>query len=168
MPKRKNNNSAKKEPFSNSFFEKYKHPLWQKKRLEILELYGFECQDCGSSEKTLNVHHQYYKKGLNPWEYPIEDFDCLCEECHEKHHYIKQILNEELGRISISHDLEVLGFIRAIQLDCNDIDEIKTLSYEFIESVAKYFGIDVKKLMNFVINNNDILTMNDIRKLQGK
>lgn len=53
-----------------SYYDLFKHPKWQKKRLKILELAGFECERCGAKNKTLHVHHKYYEKGLKPWEYP--------------------------------------------------------------------------------------------------
>jgi len=52
------------------FWKAYKHPLWQKKRLEIMQLAGFKCERCRSSDDTLNVHHAYYERGKKPWEYP--------------------------------------------------------------------------------------------------
>ena len=66
-----------------TYSEKLKDPRWQKKRLEILQSFEFTCSFCGSKEKTLHVHHGYYKRGLMPWEYPDEAYHCLCFECHE-------------------------------------------------------------------------------------
>ena len=40
-----------------TFSEQYKHPLWQKRRLERLELVGFGCERCDdhdSDSKSLN------------------------------------------------------------------------------------------------------------------
>lgn len=55
-----------------SYIELLKHPKWQKKRLEVLKLAGFQCENCGSEEETLHIHHAYYEKGLAPWDYPDE------------------------------------------------------------------------------------------------
>lgn len=60
-----------------------KDPRWQKKRLEILQRDNFHCCQCGSSVKTLHVHHQYYTKGNMPWEYPDDTLITLCLDCHE-------------------------------------------------------------------------------------
>jgi hypothetical protein len=68
---------------NNEFFELYRHPKWQEKRLEIMNDANFTCERCGSKEKTLNVHHRYYEKGKKPWQYPNESLDCLCEDCHK-------------------------------------------------------------------------------------
>jgi hypothetical protein len=66
-----------------TYWEKLKDPRWQKKRLEVLEKAEFTCSQCGDSESTLHVHHGYYCKGNEPWEYPVESLHCLCETCHE-------------------------------------------------------------------------------------
>lgn len=34
----------------------------------------------------MHVHHTYYQKGLNPWEYPKESVQALCWDCHEELH----------------------------------------------------------------------------------
>jgi hypothetical protein len=67
----------------NEFFDQYKDPRWQKKRLQIMERDEFMCQNCFDSESTLNVHHKYYIHGKSPWEYSNELLITLCEGCHE-------------------------------------------------------------------------------------
>lgn len=51
-----------------SYSEKLKHPLWQKKRLEIMQRDDFMCQSCGENDKTLNVHHLKYLKNHEIWD----------------------------------------------------------------------------------------------------
>jgi len=72
------------------YAEQIKSPKWQKKRLEILNLHGFKCEDCGSETKTLNVHHRFYLKGRKIYEYDNDVFQVLCEECHSKIHEKKE------------------------------------------------------------------------------
>lgn len=64
------------------YADKFKDPRWQKKRLEILERDDWCCQSCYDSENTLHVHHRWYEKGKDPWDYPDECLVTLCEECH--------------------------------------------------------------------------------------
>lgn len=66
-----------------TYWEKLKDPRWQKKRLEVLQRAGFACENCHATDKTLHVHHGYYDRGMEPWEYADETLWCLCEECHE-------------------------------------------------------------------------------------
>jgi len=41
--------------------------------------------DCESTVKTLHVHHKYYRRGLEPWEYPSSALITLCLDCHKEH-----------------------------------------------------------------------------------
>lgn len=61
--------------------EAYKHPKWQKKRLEILSRDNWACVACKDTESTLHVHHCLYHGEL--WEVPDEWLQTLCESCHE-------------------------------------------------------------------------------------
>jgi len=63
------------------YAEKLKDPRWQKKRLEVLERAGWECEWCGNGKLTLHVHHLRY--AAEPWEAKDEDLECLCAYCHK-------------------------------------------------------------------------------------
>jgi hypothetical protein len=65
------------------YSEKLRDPRWQKKRLEIMERDGWACQNCFDTESTLCVHHKYYLKDKEIWEYPNRLLITLCENCHE-------------------------------------------------------------------------------------
>lgn len=67
-----------------TYSEKLRDPRWQKKRLEIMNRDDFRCQACQSKEKTLNVHHRFYRKGKAPWEYENSELVTFCEDCHQK------------------------------------------------------------------------------------
>jgi 5-methylcytosine-specific restriction endonuclease McrA len=77
-----------KRPAEKSYAEKLKDPRWQKKRLEILQRDNFTCRACEDSSKMLHVHHVFYEKGNDPWDYQNNDLITLCEDCHEAWHYI--------------------------------------------------------------------------------
>ena len=68
------------------FKDQYKHPLWQKKRLEALEFADYCCECCQSMDSQLHVHHKRYIKGRLIWEYALDELDVLCHECHEEAH----------------------------------------------------------------------------------
>jgi len=51
-------------------------------RLKIMERDGFACRKCAAKDKTLHVHHHYYTKGAEPWEYDDEVLVTLCNDCH--------------------------------------------------------------------------------------
>ena len=69
-----------------TYQQKLRHPFWQKKRLELLNLAGWMCQQCKAVDKPLQVHHKNYRKGLNPWEYDLCELESLCEHCHAEEH----------------------------------------------------------------------------------
>jgi len=60
----------------------FKHPKWQRKRLEIMERDAWRCVICHTEDKTLTVHHLLYHKGAKPWEYADEELVTLCQDCH--------------------------------------------------------------------------------------
>ncbi len=70
-----------------TYSEKLRDPRWQRKRLEVMQRDDFACQKCGAKDKTLNVHHMIYRKGAEPWEYPLNLLLTLCEPCHEEESY---------------------------------------------------------------------------------
>lgn len=75
----------------NDFFEQYKDPRWQKKRLKVMQRDNFMCISCQSVENTLNVHHKVpYRKETKPWEYEDDELITLCENCHKS---ITEIIN---------------------------------------------------------------------------
>jgi hypothetical protein len=65
------------------YAEKLKDPRWQKKRLEIMGRDEFMCQGCQDTTSMLSVHHRYYVKGREPWDYPDNLLVTLCQVCHE-------------------------------------------------------------------------------------
>lgn len=95
-----------------TYSEKLKDPRWQKKRLRILERDDFACQDCQSTENTLNVHHLAYHKGA-PWEVPDEDLVTLCDDCHTR---IENTLRA-LRKLSVSFSRELVLVLKFLEAD---------------------------------------------------
>lgn len=98
-----------------TYYEKLKNPLWQKKRLEVMQANEFSCEICGDTEKTLNVHHKEYFKDLEPWEYDIGQLSCLCEDCHEVQHDTVDLLKWvcSYARLDGPENREELAFLLA-------------------------------------------------------
>jgi 5-methylcytosine-specific restriction endonuclease McrA len=68
-----------------TYAEKLRDPRWQKKRLKILERDKWTCLACGSTKKTLEVHHAKYA-GEDPWDTPDGFLVTLCGACHGQEH----------------------------------------------------------------------------------
>ena len=66
--------------------EQYKHPHWQKKRLEIMRRDKWQCKCCGESNKSLHVHHLYYEKDCHIWDMDNEGLVTVCFDCHKLLH----------------------------------------------------------------------------------
>ncbi len=90
-----------------TYAEKLRDPRWQKKRLEIMSRDSFTCGLCESKSDTLNVHHRFYLKGVEPWDHPDSCLETLCKECHEKAHKAQDAANEWLARLRISDLVEI-------------------------------------------------------------
>lgn len=101
--------------------DQYKHPKWQKKRLEALENAAFVCQTCGRADVQLHVHHKRYIKGRKVWEYQIDELDVLCEICHESAHSQKEALQMLIALLPSSAMKEVVdvlaGYCLAVEGD---------------------------------------------------
>lgn len=118
-----------------AFKDQYKHPLWQKKRLEALEAYHFACQRCYDGESTLHVHHKLYVKGRKIWEYDISELSVLCECCHGITHEAKDALNDILANLHAQGFEEVVALIAGF---CSEI-----------EGPAHICGIDEDRYSSF-------------------
>lgn len=92
------------------FWEKYKDPRWQRRRLEVMQNADFSCEGCGANDKPLNVHHKLYLRGHDPWEYNDLELMCLCEECHEQWHFQKRTFGVALQWIDLHAYTEVVGY----------------------------------------------------------
>lgn len=82
-----------------SYSELLRDERWQRKRQNVKEKANNTCQDCGSRKK-LEVHHCYYKYGLDPWQYPIDSLRCLCSKCHELRGNIEMVLRARLADLT--------------------------------------------------------------------
>ena len=77
----------------------FRDSRWQQKRLEVMERDQWKCQSChkGGEGVTLNVHHIYYEKGKDPWEYENDLLITWCEDCHTKRHKIQKNILRSLA-----------------------------------------------------------------------
>ncbi len=118
----------------NPWLEQYKHPNWQKKRLEVLERDKFTCCHCEEKEKTLHVHHKWYQKGKKVWEYPNVCFITLCDECHDHWHFM-----QEQQKIDLYDWLVKDGW------DLWDIEHLVVLASFNKTKTIKNFCLEIKK-----------------------
>lgn len=67
-----------------SYSDLLKDPIWQRKRLEILQRDDFACRKCSNKKDTLHIHHRHYINGRKPWDYPDSLLVTLCYKCHKE------------------------------------------------------------------------------------
>lgn len=83
-----------------TYGEKLRHPLWQKKRLEIFDRDNWTCVSCNRNclrtGITAHVHHIKYLPQFEPWEYDNSFLATYCELCHNTEHLIGDQINESL------------------------------------------------------------------------
>jgi hypothetical protein len=123
-----------------SFFELYKHPLWQKKRLEIMAAAGFRCQHCGNNQKQLNVHHAYYAPNAKPWDYENDFLRCLCDECHQLADEDRKTIQRWFGRLECGSTREALGFVAGLLMRDGKLLAVDVFDFCFACGVAKAFS----------------------------
>lgn len=93
------------------FFEQYKHPLWQKKRLEVLQAADFLCERCCDAESPLHVHHKRYVKGRKVWDYDKSELVVLCDTCHETAHAEKENIQSLIALIPLDSIHEIASLV---------------------------------------------------------
>jgi hypothetical protein len=84
-----------------TYAEKLKDPRWQRKRLETLQAAEYKCRICKDGESTLHVHHKFYARGRDIWDYPDFAFVVLCEECHEYAQSQTEFAHEMLAKFNL-------------------------------------------------------------------
>lgn len=97
-----------------SFFDQYKTPQWQKRRLERLEASGWVCEACDADEQQLHVHHKRYVAGRKVWEYADNELSVLCESCHARHHEKADRLKKLLAQLDSAQIDMALGYMEAM------------------------------------------------------
>lgn len=127
------------------YWQLLRDPRWQRKRLEIMERAGFQCEECRAADKTLNVHHTHYVKGRKPWEYQNTDLRCLCEDCHGATTERIGEISRRIGGQSPEVLDQIVGYVRCQEL-INSSDEdpdrqLLVFNYEQAIGVANAFGI---------------------------
>lgn len=123
-----------------SYSEQLKHPLWQKRRLEIMSAAGFQCSRCSSKDVTLNVHHVFYKKGYMLWEYKDKALRCLCEDCHAAAESHKTML--QCG-MAYAEDLDarIAGYAVGAALFSDGLICERVDNHEVACGIADFWGI---------------------------
>lgn len=148
------------------WYEMLQHPKWQKKRLEILEREDFTCEICGSTDKQLHIHHNYYEPKLKPWEYDSDTLHCLCCDCHLEEKNKKLLLDKTIGEMSHGMLDELLGYAKALIVYDIPIAAIHINSAEEAVGVSDYWRIKDDDIISNIKNGS--ITIEKLIELQEK
>ena len=123
------------------------HPKWHEKKLEILEISGFQCVNCKSQEKTLDVYHSYYESSLKPWEYPKKSLYCLCGECYKNSQHIITLIKRQLENIELTYNERLFGYLYGLETLSYPMIAIGVMSYEIARGIGDCWKIAPEIIM---------------------
>lgn len=66
--------------------EYWKHPKWLELRAKIFARDQYTCRHCGAKDRPLCLHHIFYVKGRERWDYDPQYLLTLCNRCHDAYH----------------------------------------------------------------------------------
>jgi hypothetical protein len=148
-----------------TYAEKLKHPKWQKIRLRILQRADFECEDCGSAEKSLHIHHGYYERGREPWDYPEESLHCLCEDCHAKADQHRSEFMLASRFLDPGDWYYLLGIVRAIISERRNEPIDWDLDMGYYQAVLDYLGVSEAQFSRMKLWRRKDLRASDLRDI---
>jgi hypothetical protein len=90
----------------------------------------FTCRDCGSTQKTLNVHHCHYHHSGEPWRVHDAHLLTVCQPCHMIRQMEEGILKNQFAWILAS-------------LSPNQLTELgqEMMKYQANEGIGLKFGV---------------------------
>lgn len=138
----------------------YKDPRWQKKRLEVLNEKGWRCEECGDKNTTLHVHHVYYVKGRDVWNYSIDDLLVLCEDCHKFTHVVDDDIKRVLSEVWLNPNFG----IRSIQRICGYAEAVvqdgpnylRVLDDNYADGIADFYRKSTQEILAAVTCDDGI------------
>lgn len=138
-----------------TYIEQLRHPLWQKKRLFILNRDNFTCRFCGDKQTELHIHHEEYSGSA--WEAPDDKLKTTCKHCHLLIEYIKK-------RGSVNFCQVIKDEVKGADSDWVDMYAIEKYGYhvyvykitedgvKFIHSIHKNFIDKLSTLLSVISN----------------
>jgi 5-methylcytosine-specific restriction endonuclease McrA len=104
-----------------TYQEKLQDDRWLRISQETRERAGNRCEDCGATGVEFNAHHRVYDRGKEPWQYPPENFVCVCRPCHRRREKIAT-LSRVVFQVATPADAE--EFLQWIMRQPQNIDTL--------------------------------------------
>lgn len=135
-----------------SFFEQYKTPQWQRRRLERLEASGWKCASCGSADDQLHVHHTSYVRGRDVWDYPDKELVVLCDGCHAVAHQLAREMAALSAALPRGLLLKCFGYLLGAagkhHFEAGTVTRFQIESESVTAGVADFFGVTQSDIEN--------------------
>jgi len=147
-----------------TYSDKLKDPRWQKKRLEILERDEWECTNCGDGKSTLHIHHQYYEKSTDPWDYPDSCYTTLCETCHKEIADNKLSLDKLIAKLGYWGIDQIKGYAKALLME-DQLDDAEIESTEEAIGISDFLRTNHKLITDMASKNGGVLRQSDYRSV---
>ena len=98
-----------------NYIEKLRDPRWQRRRLAVLERAGWRCEGCGTNHVNLQIHHGFYERDADPWDYPDGALFCVCDSCHERAEAVRIEVHRELGFLPPWHQHHAIALLQELR-----------------------------------------------------
>lgn len=130
-----------------TFWDQYKDPRWQKKRLEIFTRDKWTCCWCCATDRPLQVHHLLYKRDARPWDYPDCFLETLCADCHDLATMETLRLKAAVAYLGASGVARVIGYAEGLLRLGRGVDVGDITDPTMAQGVADALRIPVKEVM---------------------
>lgn len=105
----------------------------------------------------MHVHHKYYLKGANPWEYPLEALCTLCPACHASLEQMRAELRSVIAEMGRHELAQVVAYAKAIQSShCEDEDVLQVEELEQLEGTANAVGLRAEELLDLISSRKSV------------
>ena len=157
-----------------TYSQKLKDPRWQRRRLQVLEAANWKCERCEAADKTLHVHHNFYRSKSEPWEYPSHAFAALCEECHELAEVdrrelqscIESIYEAEFAAVNLHSAIGLLKGLRMFNALGTNPKHVEQIGYrEQAWGFARVFGGDERDLLAQIEKTDGLIDRTNVDNL---
>lgn len=123
-----------------TYGEQLLDPRWQRRRLDIMQRDEFKCVECGDATKTLHVDHRVYFKGRLAWEYPDDELQTLCKDCHRSVTGLRRELELLVAQLDERHLDCLVGYASGLAMRSGGVLPVR--SRAFALGIAHSLGND--------------------------
>jgi hypothetical protein len=97
-----------------TYAEKLKEPEWRALKGRLLQERGCRCEGCGDTDSRLELHHGYYQRKLEPWQYDRDTLWLLCPDCHDEFQFRLEDIGKQIALIHPRYHFEALCAIKRL------------------------------------------------------